>query len=150
MAAKRDAFPGVIRRLVDFFTGAERLPPDSRDQPPEPDLKPPLVPRDRPVEAARLVRERKALVDACIIVADQSGSEMLREHVTEALEVAGVQAIRADGERFDQERHRAVGRVPTEDASRHGVVASTQLEGYADGDDVIRKPEVLVYRHADR
>jgi molecular chaperone GrpE len=98
-------------------------------------------------DAGALARERALLIEACIEVADQSGSEMLRERVEEALAGAGVHAVRVDGEPFDEERHRAVGRVPTEEPDRHGIVAVTQVQGYADGQRIIRKPEVLVYRH---
>jgi hypothetical protein len=36
---------------------------------------------------------------------------------------------------------------PTDDRSRDGTVAETARVGYRDGDELIRLPEVVIYRY---
>jgi molecular chaperone GrpE (heat shock protein) len=93
-----------------------------------------------------LEEERLALIRACITVIDQVDSVMLREHLEDALSDVGVEPYEPDGERFDPERHDAVGRQPTDDPELDGLVATTQRPGYRDGALDVRMPEVIVWR----
>jgi hypothetical protein len=103
------------------------------------------VSADRP--ARQLEQDRRTLLEACIAVSEQASSGMLREIVDDALVEAGVERIEATGERFDPDRHEAVGRLATDDPELDGIVGATQRAGYRDGAEIIRHPEVLVYRH---
>ena len=96
--------------------------------------------------AERLVAERRRLIDAAIEVVDQLDSAMLRERLHDALEDVGVHPISADGEVFDHRRHRATGAAPPDDPAQDGRVAVTQRLGYQDRDQVLRPPEVVVFR----
>ncbi|GAA3414493.1 nucleotide exchange factor GrpE [Streptosporangium vulgare] len=92
---------------------------------------------------------REALVAACVGYRDQLAERhpRLAGTLLEALNRAGVREIVADGERFDPRLHEASG---TETAGRpelHDIVAETVRRGYADGERVIRVPQVVVYRH---
>jgi molecular chaperone GrpE len=60
----------------------------------------------------------------------------------------GVNEYDGAGEAFDSSRHRALDTVPTEDELRHDVVAETVRPGYDDRGRVVRRAEVIVYRHA--
>jgi uncharacterized low-complexity protein len=88
----------------------------------------------------------QALIRACIEVADQVGSEMLRERLHGALAEAGVRPVAVDGQRFDGRLHRAVGTVPTDDARYDGTIAATQRLGWSMGDRPLRLPDVVVFR----
>ncbi|GAA3151758.1 hypothetical protein GCM10010466_48500 [Planomonospora alba] len=92
---------------------------------------------------------RQALIDACIDCRDQV--EERHPHLSglllDGLNRAGVREIVADGERFDPRRHEAFGTEPTDRPELHDTVAETVKRGYADGDHVIRVPQVAVYRH---
>jgi molecular chaperone GrpE len=107
-------------------------------------------PAPRRATDPRAASDRRRLVLACIEVADQVGSEMLRERLHDALDGVGVRPFRADGEPFDPARHESAGTVPTDDAAQDGLVAVTQSEGYADRDGVVRVPKVLVWRRGAR
>ncbi|WP_436759849.1 nucleotide exchange factor GrpE [Streptosporangium sp. V21-05] len=92
---------------------------------------------------------REALVTACVGYRDQLAERhpRLAGTLLEALNRAGVRELVADGERFDPRLHEAAG---TEAAGRpelHDIVAETVRRGYADGERVIRVPQVVVYRH---
>ncbi|MGJ6961861.1 nucleotide exchange factor GrpE [Streptosporangium sp. G11] len=92
---------------------------------------------------------REALVTACVGYRDQLAERhpRLAGTLLEALNRAGVREIVADGQRFDPRLHEAAG---TETAGRpelHDIVAETVRRGYADGERVIRVPQVVVYRH---
>ena len=52
----------------------------------------------------------------------------------------------SDGEPFDPERHRAVGRVATKEPALHNRVAKTQRPGYRDREGMLALPHVLVFR----
>jgi GrpE protein len=122
-----------------------------RERPPtapthaEPTVQPPGPVADQ--RTSRLEEDRLTLVMACIEVADQVDSLMLRERLADALAEAGVESYEPDGERFDPEVHDAVGRRLTDDATLDGIVAGTQRPGYRDGDTDVRAAEVLVWRH---
>lgn len=92
---------------------------------------------------------RAALVTACIGCRDQIAERhpRLSGLLLEGLNRAGVREIVADGQRFDPRLHEAFGIEPTERPELHDIVAETVKRGYADGDRLIRVPQVAVYRH---
>ena len=89
--------------------------------------------------------ERRALVQLCLYALDRARSAGVVERLEEGLAAIGVTALRPDGERFDPSRHEAGGTVPTRDASLDGVVAETEVVGFADRGRTLRAPVVTVY-----
>ncbi|MFE2750970.1 nucleotide exchange factor GrpE [Actinosynnema sp. NPDC059335] len=89
--------------------------------------------------------ERRALVQLCLYALDRARSAGVVERIEEGLAAIGVTALRPDGERFDPSRHEAGGTVPTRDASLDGVVAETEVVGFADRGRTLRAPIVTVY-----
>ncbi|NUT52195.1 MAG: nucleotide exchange factor GrpE [Saccharothrix sp.] len=89
--------------------------------------------------------ERRALVQLCLYALDRARSAGVVERLEEGLAAIGVTALRPDGERFDPSRHEAGGTVPTGDASLDGVVAETEVVGFADRGRTLRAPVVTVY-----
>ncbi|KOX35145.1 hypothetical protein ADK67_01275 [Saccharothrix sp. NRRL B-16348] len=89
--------------------------------------------------------ERRALVQLCLYALDRARSAGVVERLEEGLAAIGVTAVRPDGERFDPSRHEAGGTVPTPDASLDGVVAETEVVGFADRGRTLRAPIVTVY-----
>lgn len=89
--------------------------------------------------------ERRALVQLCLYALDRARSAGVVERLEEGLAAIGVTAVRPDGERFDPSRHEAGGTVPTPDASLDGVVAETEVVGFADRGRTLRAPVVTVY-----
>jgi molecular chaperone GrpE (heat shock protein) len=94
-----------------------------------------------------IAAQRKALVAQCIDLADQIGSELLVARIRETLESVGVRTIEADGDPVDYRRHVSVDATPTPDRDQDGTVAETARVGYCDGEEVIRQPEVVIYRY---
>ncbi|MBG0832942.1 nucleotide exchange factor GrpE [Planomonospora sp. ID67723] len=92
---------------------------------------------------------REVLVEACIGYRDQIAERhpRLAGTLLDGLNRAGVREIVADGQRFDPRLHEAFGTEPTDRPELHDIVAETVKHGYADGDRVIRVPQVAVYRH---
>lgn len=89
--------------------------------------------------------ERRALVQLCLYAMDRARSAGVVERLEEGLAAIGVTALRPDGERFDPSRHEAGGTVRTEDMSLDGVVAETEVVGFADRGRTLRAPIVTVY-----
>ncbi|TQM82049.1 GrpE protein [Saccharothrix saharensis] len=89
--------------------------------------------------------ERRALVQLCLYALDRARSAGVVERLEEGLAAIGVTALRPDGERFDPSRHEAGGTLPTPDASLDGVVAETEVVGFADRGRTLRAPVVTVY-----
>ncbi|WP_367134016.1 nucleotide exchange factor GrpE [Saccharothrix sp. HUAS TT1] len=89
--------------------------------------------------------ERRALVQLCLYALDRARSAGVVERLEEGLAAIGVIALRPDGERFDPSRHEAGGTVPTGDASLDGLVAETEVVGFADRGRTLRAPVVTVY-----
>ncbi|WP_370949830.1 nucleotide exchange factor GrpE [Amycolatopsis sp. cg5] len=96
-----------------------------------------------------------ALIDICVDIADRlrEVDPALWQRMHRLLADAGVHAVLPDGEPFDPERFDAIGRADTSDERLQLTVASTEFAGYVDGDRVVRRPQVVVYRteavHAD-
>ncbi|MFF1609825.1 nucleotide exchange factor GrpE [Amycolatopsis sp. NPDC058278] len=93
----------------------------------------------------RALADRQALIQMCLYALDRARSGGVVERLEEGLAAIGVQALRPDGERFDPARHEAGGAVPTEDPALEGIVAETEVTGFADHDRLLRAPIVTVY-----
>jgi hypothetical protein len=91
---------------------------------------------------------RDALVQACIRYRDLLAERhpALAETLSAALQASGVRETTAEGQLFDGRLHEAVDVQPTADPRLHDRVARTVRWGYADGDRVLRVPQVIVYR----
>ena len=100
-------------------------------------------------EEAAIRSQRAGLVEALISLRDQLPSEALADEAQRALAAAGITEIRPDGEVFDPARHRATDQVTAADVQAHNRVTATERVGYADGERVIRLPEVVVARHGE-
>ena len=92
--------------------------------------------------------DRRKLIDGLIDLADR-----LRDHnpglwkaANRRLEEVGVTVYLPDGETFDSSRHNAVGYQETSLPVNHLTVASTERTGYLDRGEVLRVPDVIVYR----
>lgn len=90
--------------------------------------------------------ERSALIDLCLYALDRAKSAGVVERLAEGFDEVGVVALRPDGERFDPARHEAAGTVPTDDPELDGLVAETEILGFADRDRMLRPPVVLVHQ----
>jgi molecular chaperone GrpE (heat shock protein) len=88
------------------------------------------------------------LLAICIDIADriQDVDSALWQRMHRLLNEVGVRAVVPDGEPFDEKRFDAVGRADTADETLQLTVQSTQFCGYLDGERVLRKPRVIVYR----
>ncbi|ATE57816.1 MULTISPECIES: nucleotide exchange factor GrpE [Actinosynnema] len=89
--------------------------------------------------------ERRALVQLCLYALDRARSSGVVERIEEGLSAIGVTALRPDGERFDPSVHEAGGVVPTDDVTLDGLVAETEVVGFADRGRTLRAPIVTVY-----
>ncbi|MBN6035709.1 nucleotide exchange factor GrpE [Amycolatopsis sp. 195334CR] len=89
--------------------------------------------------------ERQTLIQLCLYALDRARSGGVVERLEQGLAEVGVRALRPDGERFDPAVHEAGGAVPTEDPALDGIVAETEVVGFADRDRLLRAPIVTVY-----
>lgn len=98
-------------------------------------------------EAAR-GGDRRKLVEGLIDLADRlrDRNPGLWRAANRRLEEVGVTAYLPDGEVFDSSRHNAVGHQETPLPVNHLTVASTERAGYLDRGEVLRVPDVIVYR----
>jgi hypothetical protein len=94
----------------------------------------------------RLVDERVKLIEICLYARDRVNSPAAAERIDASLADLGITPVRPDGELFDPARHEASASVPTADPALHGMVAETELAGYADRGLLVRPPVVSVYR----
>ena len=90
--------------------------------------------------------ERESLVQLCLYAMDRARSAGVAERLEEGLAGIGVAAIRPDGDLFDPAQHEAGGTVPTQDVTMDGVVAETEVVGFADRGKLLRAPIVTVYK----
>jgi len=72
-----------------------------------------------------------------------SGIKLVHAELIAALARAGVERFDPEGERFDPERHEALGQQPVEGAES-GTIVEVYQRGYRLGDSVIRPARVLV------
>ncbi|WP_425571198.1 nucleotide exchange factor GrpE [Saccharopolyspora rosea] len=101
-------------------------------------------PRTDPL--SRALAERAELIRLCLYALDRARSSGVVERLVEGLDGVGVAALRPDGERFDPAHHEAGGTVPTDDPQLDGVIAETEVVGFADRDRLLRAPIVTVYQ----
>nr|WP_291411617.1 nucleotide exchange factor GrpE [Actinophytocola sp.] len=92
--------------------------------------------------------ERRTLVQLCLYALDRARSAGVAERIEEGLAGIGVSALRPDGNRFDPAFHEAGGTVSTTDETLDGLVAETEVVGFADRGEVLRVPVVTVYSKA--
>lgn len=90
--------------------------------------------------------ERSALIQLCVYALDRARSPGVTERIESGLAEIGVAALRPEGERFDPALHEAGGVVATEDPGLDGIIAETELTGFADRGEVLRVPVVTVYQ----
>ena len=90
--------------------------------------------------------ERRALVQLCLYALDRARSPGVVERLEEGLAGIGVSALRPDGDVFDPAHHEAGGTQPTQDLTMDGVVAETEVVGFADRGRLLRAPIVIVYK----
>jgi hypothetical protein len=90
--------------------------------------------------------ERTALVRLCLYALDRARSPGVVERLEEGLAGIGVAALRPDGDLFDPTYHEAGGTVATCDVTMDGVVAETEVVGFADRGRLLRAPVVMVYQ----
>jgi molecular chaperone GrpE (heat shock protein) len=94
----------------------------------------------------RALAERASLIQLCMYAMDRARSAGVVERLSEGLSGIGVEALRPDGTRFDPAHHEAGGTMPTDDPALDGVIAETEVLGFADRDRVLRAPVVTVYQ----
>jgi molecular chaperone GrpE len=110
-------------------------------------------PADEPSESSvteelleQALTERRQLVQMCLYALDRARSPGVVERLEQGLAGIGVAALRPDGEKFDPAHHEAGGTVPTDDTAQDGLVAETEVVGFADRGRLLRAPIVIVYK----
>jgi hypothetical protein len=93
----------------------------------------------------RALADRQTLIQLCLYALDRARSGGVVERIEQGLAAIGVTAVRPDGQRFDPSCHEAGGAVLTDDPALDGVVAETEVVGFADHDQLLRAPVVTVY-----
>ncbi|MBB4687332.1 nucleotide exchange factor GrpE [Amycolatopsis jiangsuensis] len=93
----------------------------------------------------RALADRQALIQLCLYALDRARSNGVAQRLEHGLAAVGVTALRPDGQRFDPARHEAGGAVATDDPDLEGVVAETEVTGFADHERLLRAPIVTVY-----
>jgi hypothetical protein len=83
---------------------------------------------------------------ACLHLADSVSSPVLQADIDRALRTAGYRPLDPTGQPFDPSVHEAVERRRTTDARTHNVVAATYRSGWYGHGQLLRSPEVAVYR----
>jgi molecular chaperone GrpE len=73
----------------------------------------------------------------------------VRDQIEAVLARQGVTRLGAKGERFDPERHEAVGVVETDEVP-DGTIAEVARSGFALGDRVLRPAQVIVAQRKER
>ncbi|ALG15722.1 nucleotide exchange factor GrpE [Kibdelosporangium phytohabitans] len=103
-------------------------------------------PADQTETLKKALTERDTLVQLCLYALDRARSPGVVERIEDGLSGIGVSAIRPDGDVFDPAQHEAGGTVPTQDVTMDGVVAETEVVGFADRGRLLRAPIVTVYK----
>ncbi|EME56704.1 nucleotide exchange factor GrpE [Amycolatopsis decaplanina] len=98
-----------------------------------------------PADLEQALADRQTLIQLCLYALDRARSGGVVERLEHGLAGIGVRALRPDGERFDPAVHEAGGAVATENPALEGLVAETEVVGFADRDQVLRAPIVIVY-----
>lgn len=95
---------------------------------------------------AQTLADRATLVQLCLYALDRARSDGVAERLERGLAEVGITALRPDGEPFDPSRHEASGVVPTAEPSLAGLIAQTEVVGFAEHGRVLRAPVVTVYQ----
>lgn len=108
----------------------------------------PGKPVARPAADPQPGKDRDRLVQVSVDLADRLRDRQpaLYKSLRRDLESVGVEVLAPDGERFDPQRHNAVGTEPAAEPRQHLVIAETMRLGYADRGTEVRAPDVIVYR----
>jgi len=130
----------AVGKVPAQATGAEPM-----SIPAEPEV-PPVNPlgADAP-DLERALAERQSLIQLCLYALDRARSGGVVERLEHGLAAIGVRALRPDGDKFDPALHEAGGALPTDDVALDGVVAETEVPGFADRERLLRAPVVTVY-----
>ena len=73
------------------------------------------------------------------------GVELVERKLFRELEMAGLQRLGAEGERFDPNHHEAVAATPAPDQEQENLIAEVLQVGYRMGDILLRPARVQVY-----
>ena len=111
----------------------------------EPDVHPVSVTDAAGPDLEQALAERQSLIQLCLYALDRARSSGVVERLEQGLAAVGVRALRPDGDRFDPALHEAGGALPTDDAALDGMVAETEVVGFADRERLLRAPIVTVY-----
>lgn len=151
------AVAGIISLAAEFGQGLSRrrsaLVPafanDAKQVSADPAILPPQHNRPRNGDALeRTLTERDTLAQTCIDVADRMGDNpALLSRIRHGLSHAGYDVIDPSGHRFDREQHEGIQVTPTSNPDLDMIVAATARVGYRRADQLIRQPEVAVYRY---
>jgi molecular chaperone GrpE len=95
---------------------------------------------------ARALADRQTLIQLCLYALDRARSGGVVQRIEQGLAGVGVVAVRPNGQRFDPAVHEAGGTVETDVPALDGVVAETEVVGFADHDRLLRAPVVTVYK----
>jgi molecular chaperone GrpE len=148
----RDSAPpepqSPLERGTDDLSGASQMRPGgSAETDVEPRTDMTVVDSEPLVDPLdRALAERATLIELCMYAMDRARSAGVIERLSEGLDRVGVAALRPDGERFDPAHHEAGGTVTTGDPALDGVIAETEVLGFADRERVLRPPVVTVYQ----
>jgi hypothetical protein len=140
----------LLAGIAGYLFGAGQSQPQPAAAPLPPVPRTSSVPRPVEVSDPRVAAQRRELALACIELRDMLPSEALRLRLSEALRKAGIRELDPRGQVFDPHRHKAVDVVPTTDPSQAERIESTFRAGYEDNSEVLRIPEVRVYRATER
>ena len=150
-AALLTAVAGVGGALLGRrWTQRDQLPVTSGGRPPVILAGAEPVARPEPVASPELRRLRRSAQQKTMLarsVAEllPSMPEALVWQAEKALAEAGVRAIVPDGEPFDAAVHYAVGTEPVPRGGRENTIARTVRPGYADDENILVYPKVVVY-----
>lgn len=131
-----------FRKTAADSSGSEGTVPAGT--PSKPDVEPVGVTAP-PVDHEQALADRHALIQLCLYAMDRARSGGVVERLEQGLAAIGVQALRPEGQRFDPSQHEAGGAVPTDDPALEGMVAETEVVGFADHEKLLRAPIVTVY-----
>lgn len=133
-----------LTQIIDEVDGKERAGTEPVKPASEPDVHPvSVVAAGSDLEQA--LAERQSLIQLCLYALDRARSSGVVERLEQGLAGIGVHALRPDGDKFDPGVHEAGSAMPTDNAALDGMVAETEVAGFADRERLLRAPIVTVY-----
>jgi molecular chaperone GrpE len=93
---------------------------------------------ERSVQATKLAADNPASLPLVI-----EGLDMVQRKFLQALEQQSIRPIEAVGKAFDSHEHEAIASLPTDDASKKGIVIEQVERGYRYHDRIIRYAKVI-------